>query len=147
MPHFAFNARLQYASGKTNPRPNSAIRPYVYVEMNGELRRLWKELEVSLNRYNPDIHHHRSIRLKDCDYSQCGACFVTTCTQSSAHTKDSNYELSISNYALNTGFREVTERKPLRAVFRDNEFTSSPGKINVFEIFKLLAPNMNVRVL
>ena len=34
-----------------------------------------------------------------------------------------------------------------RAVFRDSGFTSSPEKINVFEVFKLLAPNTNVRVI
>lgn len=43
--------------------------------------------------------------------------------------------------------REIAGRKPLRAVFRDASFTSSPEKINVFEIFKLLAPNTNVRVI
>jgi adenine-specific DNA-methyltransferase len=32
-------------------------------------------------------------------------------------------------------------------VFRDSSFASSPEKINVFEIFKLLAPNTNVRVM
>jgi len=30
--------------------------------------------------YNPEIHHRRSIRLKDYDYSQMGAYFVTICT-------------------------------------------------------------------
>lgn len=30
---------------------------------------------------------------------------------------------------------------------RDSSFASSPEKINVFEIFKLLAPNTNVRVI
>ncbi len=29
--------------------------------------------------YNPDIHHRRSIRLKNYDYSQAGAYFVTLC--------------------------------------------------------------------
>lgn len=29
--------------------------------------------------FNPDIHHRRSIRLKDYDYSQGGAYFVTIC--------------------------------------------------------------------
>ena len=29
--------------------------------------------------YNPDIHHRHSIRLKDYDYSQAGAYFVTLC--------------------------------------------------------------------
>ncbi|GHV26668.1 site-specific DNA-methyltransferase [Synergistales bacterium] len=41
------------------------------------------------------------------------------------------------------------ERQPLtsRVVFRDDSFTSSPQKINLFEIFKLLAPNASVRVI
>lgn len=29
--------------------------------------------------FNPDIHHRRSIRLRDYDYSQAGAYFVTIC--------------------------------------------------------------------
>ena len=32
-------------------------------------------------KYNPDIHHRRSIRLQGYDYSQNGAYFVTVCTQ------------------------------------------------------------------
>ena len=36
--------------------------------------------------------------------------------------------------------KEVAQRKPLRAVFRDSGFASSPEKINVFEIFKLYMP-------
>ena len=31
-------------------------------------------------KYNPDIHHRRSIRLKNFDYSQNGAYFITLCT-------------------------------------------------------------------
>lgn len=46
-----------------------------------------------------------------------------------------------------TAIREIAGRKPLRAVFRDSSFTSSPEKINVFEIFKLLAPNTTVKVI
>jgi adenine-specific DNA-methyltransferase len=46
-----------------------------------------------------------------------------------------------------TAIREIAGRKPLRAVFRDSSFTSSPEKINVFEIFKLLAPNTKVKVI
>ena len=45
-----------------------------------------------------------------------------------------------------TVIREIASRNPLRAVFRDSSFTSSPAKINVFEIFKLLAPNTNIKV-
>jgi REP element-mobilizing transposase RayT len=32
-------------------------------------------------RYHPDIHHRRSVRLKDYDYSQAGAYFITICTK------------------------------------------------------------------
>ena len=40
--------------------------------------------------------------------------------------------------------REIAKRKPLRAVFRDSGFASSPEKINVFEIFKLyMSENAN----
>ena len=53
------------------------------------------------------------------------------------------FEERISEKAI----REIANRKPLRAVFRDSSFNSSPEKINVFEIFKLLAPNTNVRVI
>ena len=36
--------------------------------------------------------------------------------------------------------KEIAQRKPLRAVFRDSGFASSPEKINVFEVFKLYMP-------
>jgi putative transposase len=34
-----------------------------------------------VNKYNPQIHHRRSIRLKYYDYNQAGAYFVTICVQ------------------------------------------------------------------
>ena len=43
--------------------------------------------------------------------------------------------------------REIAKRKPLRAVFRDSSFATSPEKINVGEIFKLLAPDTRVKVI
>lgn len=43
--------------------------------------------------------------------------------------------------------KEIAKRKPLRAVFRDSSFSSSPEKINVREIFKLLAPDTRVKVI
>jgi putative transposase len=29
--------------------------------------------------YNPDVHHRRSIRLREYDYCSCGAYFLTAC--------------------------------------------------------------------
>lgn len=43
--------------------------------------------------------------------------------------------------------KEIAKRQPLRAVFRDSSFANSPAKINVTEIFKLLAPNTRVKVI
>lgn len=36
-----------------------------------------------MNKYDPNIHHRRSIRLKNFDYSQVGMYFLTICTQNS----------------------------------------------------------------
>lgn len=43
--------------------------------------------------------------------------------------------------------KEIARRQPLRAVFRDSSFADSPAKINVGEIFKMLAPGTRVKVL
>ena len=43
--------------------------------------------------------------------------------------------------------KAIARRKPLRAVFRDASFADSPSKINVGEIFKLLAPETSVKVI
>lgn len=43
--------------------------------------------------------------------------------------------------------KEIAKKQPLRAVFRDSSFTGSPSKINVSEIFKLMAPDTTVKVI
>ena len=43
--------------------------------------------------------------------------------------------------------KAIAKRQPLRAVFRDSSFANSPSKINVGEIFKLLAPDTRVKVI
>ena len=43
--------------------------------------------------------------------------------------------------------KEIAKKQPLRAVFRDSSFTDSPSKINVGEIFKLMAPDTRVKVI
>jgi adenine-specific DNA-methyltransferase len=42
---------------------------------------------------------------------------------------------------------EIAKRQPLRVVFRDSSFADSPTKINMGEIFKVLAPDTRVKVL
>lgn len=43
--------------------------------------------------------------------------------------------------------KEIADRQPLRAVFRDSSFADSPSRINVGEIFKLLAPDTRIKVI
>ena len=43
--------------------------------------------------------------------------------------------------------KTIAKRRPLRAVFRDAGFANSPAKINVAEVFKLLAPDTRVKVI
>lgn len=53
------------------------------------------------------------------------------------------FEENISKTVVET----IAKRQPLRAVFRDSSFPNSPAKINVGEIFKLLAPDTRVKVI
>ncbi len=38
-----------------------------------------------MHKYNPNLHHRRSIRLKGYDYSQAGLYFITICVNKRAH--------------------------------------------------------------
>ena len=43
--------------------------------------------------------------------------------------------------------REIAKRQPLRAVFRDSSFVNDTARVNLGEIFKLLSPDTDVKVL
>lgn len=53
------------------------------------------------------------------------------------------FDANVPEYVVKT----IARRQPLRAVFRDSSFANSPAKINVTEIFKLLAPDTSVKVI
>lgn len=42
---------------------------------------------------------------------------------------------------------EIARKQPLRVVFRDSSFANSLSKINVGEILKLIAPDINIKVI
>ncbi len=52
-----------------------------------------------------------------------------------------------SSFANTNGGKTIAKRQPMRSVFRDSSFQSSPAKINVTQIFKELAPDTSVKVL
>ncbi len=46
-----------------------------------------------------------------------------------------------------TVIKKIAKRQPLRAVFRDSGFVDSPAKINVGEVFKMVAPDTKIKVI
>ena len=60
--------------------------------------------------YDPTIHHRKSIRLKEYDYSQCGYYFVTICTHNRQILFDNKFVIEMVKkwwYALPTKFSNV----------------------------------------
>jgi len=57
-------------------------------------------------KYDPNKHHHRSIRLKEYDYANAGAYFVTICTwqRQGFLGEGVNGEMQLSRYGDITQF-------------------------------------------
>jgi hypothetical protein len=51
----------------------------IFVAAGAKQEKLASPLQRIIMVFNPDIHQRHSIRLKDYDYSQAGAYFVTLC--------------------------------------------------------------------
>jgi putative transposase len=66
--------------------------------------------------YNSAIHHRRSIRLKNYDYSQAGAYFVTICQQSRdclfGHIADNNMQLNPAGKMVMRWYLELENKFP-----------------------------------
>ena len=43
--------------------------------------------------------------------------------------------------------KQIADKKPLRAVFRDSSFATDAARVNVGEIFKLKSPNTTIKVI
>jgi hypothetical protein len=67
-------------------------------------------------KYDPDIHHHRSIRLKGYDYSRAGAYFVTICAQNReclfGEILDGEMALNDAGRMIETIWHELPEHYP-----------------------------------
>jgi putative transposase len=68
------------------------------------------------SRYNPAIHHRRSIRLRSYDYSQRGAYFITLCTDQRQHffgeIEDGKMILSPLGQIIQNEWYKLPERWP-----------------------------------
>ncbi len=67
-----------------------------------------------MNKFNPKIHRRRSVRLKDYDYSQAGAYFVTICTQEReclfGEVLNGEMRLSIAGKMICNIWKEMSQR-------------------------------------
>jgi len=66
--------------------------------------------------YNPEIHHRRSIRLRDFDYSSAGAYFVTVCVQNReclfGTIQDGQVELHDAGKMIRETWLQIPQRYP-----------------------------------
>jgi len=66
------------------------------------------------SKYNPNIHHRKSIRLKGYDYSQAGLYFITICCQDRAclfgHIENSEMVLNDAGKMVETEWLKLHER-------------------------------------
>jgi putative transposase len=71
---------------------------------------------MSKSRYNPLIHHRRSIRLKGYDYSQKGSYFLTFCTQNRKHffgeIEDGEMVFNDAGTMINEWWEKLPEKYP-----------------------------------
>jgi len=61
--------------------PPSVLEPLLASAQADGHTPLQNAQEPMPHQYNPQIHHRRSVRLKDYDYAQKGAYFITICTK------------------------------------------------------------------
>ena len=82
-------------------------------------------------KYNPSIHHRRSIRLKGYDYAQAGLYFITICCQDRAHLfgKIKNGKMILNTFGK-IAFTEWQNTENIRDNCRIHEFIIMPNHIH-----------------
>ena len=69
-----------------------------------------------MNRYNPNIHKRKSIRLKGYDYTQQGLYFVTICVQNReclfVHIKNQKMNLNNAGKMIEKWYYELENKFP-----------------------------------
>ncbi|MEN9911619.1 MAG: hypothetical protein RI956_63 [Pseudomonadota bacterium] len=65
-------------------------------------------------KYNPEIHHRQSLRLKGYDYSSCGLYFITICVQDRqclfGHIENKTMVLNDAGSMIETWYFELTNK-------------------------------------
>jgi REP element-mobilizing transposase RayT len=81
--------------------------------------------------YNPNIHHRRSIRLKDYDYSQAGLYFITICVQNRecVFGKIADNKMILNKYGK-IAYGEWLKTPDMRPNIQLDEFIVMPNHIH-----------------
>ncbi|MDX8379108.1 MAG: transposase [Gallionella sp.] len=84
-----------------------------------------------MDKFNPKIHHRKSIRLKNYDYSQAGLYFITMCTQSRFHLFGEivNDEMVLNDAGM-MGWDEWQKSEKNRDEIKIHEFVVMPNHIH-----------------
>ena len=98
-------------------------------------------------KYNPHIHHRRSIRLKGYDYSQAGLYFITICCKDRAHLfgeiVNAKMELNGAGIMIEKWYAELENKfsdiKCLERVVMPNHFhcileITNPGVVRAADV-------------
>jgi len=98
-----------------------------------------------MNKYDPNVHHRRSVRLYGYDYSETGSYFVTICTheQTPLFGKINNGEMQLNSYGriANKHWMSITSQFPNTFL---HEFVIMPNHIHgIIEINNNPAPKNN----
>jgi adenine-specific DNA-methyltransferase len=121
-----------------------------------------KDIYYSVNDYKQDLLSSLESNIKE-DRSELDLLYqvvlesgvflshkhsVETLDGLNVHTVGDNYLIAcFAEKVSENVVKEIAKRQPIRTVFRDSSFGSSPERINVTEIFKILAPNTDVKVI
>ena len=84
-----------------------------------------------MTRYDPDKHHRRSIRLKEYDYAQPGAYFVTVCVQNRqcllGTIMDRRMRLNEAGQMIQSWWNRLSDKFP---TIETDEFAVMPNHIH-----------------
>jgi len=82
-------------------------------------------------KYDPELHHRRSIRLRDYDYANAGAYFVTACCQNRInYFGDIENDKMILNEYGNIAHNELAKTPEIRPNVELFEFVVMPNHIH-----------------
>lgn len=98
-----------------------------------------------MNKYNPNIHHRRSIRLKGYDYSQGGLYFINICSQD----KICRFGNVQSNEMILNEFGQIDQNKWLKLKERFSNMELDVFQImlnHIHGIIALISSNISVPV-